>query len=81
MEIILIIFFGAVVGWIAGIITKSVHRSIAEDVVLGIIGAFIVGYVMRLFGQSGITGLNFYSLIIAIIGAVVVIGLARIIRK
>ena len=80
MNIIIWIILGAVAGWIAGMIMKSSH-GIIEDIILGIIGAFVGGFIFNIFGQSGVTGLNIYSLIVAIVGAVVLIFLGRMIHK
>ena len=80
MEFIFWIILGAVAGWIAGMIMKSSHGLIV-DIILGIIGGFVGGLVMNFFGQSGVTGFNFYSLIVAVIGAVVLIVLGRVLFK
>lgn len=80
MNILLWIILGAVAGWIASIIMKSAH-GLLEDIILGIIGAFLGGFIMNLIGQTGITGFNLYSLIVAVIGAVVLILLGRLIHK
>jgi uncharacterized membrane protein YeaQ/YmgE (transglycosylase-associated protein family) len=80
MNIILWIILGAVAGWIADIIMESAH-GMFEDIILGIIGAFVGGFILNFFGQSGVTGFNIYSLIVAVIGAVVLIFLGRLIHK
>lgn len=80
MDIILWIILGALAGWIAGLIMKSSH-GILEDIILGIIGAFVGGFVMDFFGQVGITGFNIYSLIVAVIGAIILIMLGRLFHK
>lgn len=77
MGIVLWIIFGAVVGWIASALMKS-PNGILSDIILGIIGAVIGGFIMNLLGASGVTGFNLYSLIIAIVGSVIVIWLGRI---
>ena len=51
------------------------------DIVLGIIGAVVGGFLMELVGQSGVTGFNLYSLIVAVIGAVIVIYIGRMFRN
>jgi uncharacterized membrane protein YeaQ/YmgE (transglycosylase-associated protein family) len=51
------------------------------DIVLGIIGAFVGGFLFRMFGGSGVTGLNIYSLIVAVIGAVVVLVVYHALRR
>lgn len=80
MNILLWIILGAAAGWIADVVMASSH-GLLEDIVLGIIGAFVGGYVLNFFGQSGVTGFNFYSLVVAIIGAVVLIFLGRLVHK
>lgn len=80
MNILLWIVLGAVAGWIAGLIMKSTHGML-EDILLGIIGAVVGGWIMNFFGQSGVTGFNIYSLIVAVIGAVVLIFLGRLLHK
>ena len=51
------------------------------DIVLGIVGAMVGGFLMNFFGQSGVTGFNIYSLVVAVVGAVVVIYVARMFRR
>lgn len=78
MEIILEIILGAIAGWIASAITKS-SAGVWMDIVLGILGAIVGGFIMSFFGQPGVTGLNLYSLVVAVIGAVVLIWLGRLV--
>jgi uncharacterized membrane protein YeaQ/YmgE (transglycosylase-associated protein family) len=80
MEILLWIVLGAVAGWIAGMVMGS-SRGVIGDIILGIIGAFIGGFIMRSLGESGVTGFNIYSLVVATIGAIVLIFLGRLLRK
>ncbi len=80
MNIILWIVLGAIAGWLANLLMAS-ERGIIEDIVLGIVGSFVGGFIMNFFGQPGVTGLNAYSIIVAVIGAVAVIFVGRAIRK
>lgn len=80
MDIILWIVLGAVAGWIAGMIMSS-DRGVIEDIVLGIIGAFVGGFIFNSLGQPGVTGFNIYSLVVAVIGAVVLIFIGRAIHR
>lgn len=80
MNILLWLVFGAIVGWIADIIMKSDHGLI-EDIILGIIGAFVGGFIMNMFGQSGVYGFNLYSMMVAVVGAIVLIFLGRLLHK
>ena len=80
MNIILWIILGAAAGWIADMIMTSDHGML-EDIILGVIGAFVGGFIMNFFGQQGVTGFNIYSFVVAVIGAVVLIFLGRLIHK
>lgn len=77
MDIALWIIFGAIAGWVADLIMKSDH-GVIEDIILGIVGALIGGFIMNSIGQPGVTGFNIYSLVVSVIGAVVLIFLGRI---
>ena len=74
--------FWALAGWIASIIMKTdASRGTVKDIVMGIIGAIVGGFLMDLGGQSGVTGFNLYSLGVAIAGAVIVIYVGRLMRS
>ncbi len=82
MGIILWIIFGALAGWLASAIMKTdSNQGTMMDIVMGVVGAVVGGFIMNFFGQSGVTGFNLYSLIVAVLGAVVVIYLGRMLRK
>ncbi len=70
------IILGAVAGIIASMVMRSAH-GILMDIVLGIVGALVGGFIMNLFGQPGVTGLDIYSLVVSTIGAIVVIAIGR----
>lgn len=70
------IVLGAIAGFLASYIMKS-STGILMDIILGIVGALVGGMIFNLFGQSGVTGFNLWSIFVSVIGAVVVIGLAR----
>jgi uncharacterized membrane protein YeaQ/YmgE (transglycosylase-associated protein family) len=80
MGIILWIIFGALAGWIASAIMKS-NDGVLMDIVIGIVGAILGGWIMSFFGQGGVSGFNLYSLLVAILGAVVLIWIVRAIRR
>lgn len=78
MNIILWVVFGAIAGWITSkIMHTDASQGFIADVVVGIVGAFIGGMIMSFFGQPGVTGFNLYSLIVAILGAVVAVAVYR----
>jgi len=75
------IILGAVAGWLASVVMRS-SLGLVADIVVGIIGAFIGGFVLNLFGVNpGVTGLNIASLVTAFIGAVILLGLLRMMRR
>jgi len=80
--VILWVIFGALVGWIASLIMKTdAQQGALMNIVLGVIGAFVGGWLFQAFGVQGVTGFNIYSLIVATIGAIVVIGIARYVLR
>lgn len=82
MGIILWIILGGLAGWVASVIMKTDYsQGTVMDIVLGIVGAVVGGFLMGLIGQSGVNGFNLYSFIVAVIGAIVVIYLGRMLRR
>ncbi len=82
MNIILWIILGALAGWIASILMKSnASQGMLTDIVLGILGAVAGGFVMNFFGQPGVTGFNIYSLLVAVVGAVILLLLGRLLMR
>lgn len=80
MGIILWIVFGALVGWVASIVMKS-GGGLVWDIVVGIVGAVIGGFIMSLLGEGGVGGFNLYSFIVALLGACVLIIIMRAVRR
>ncbi len=81
MDMLLWLLLGLIAGWLASIIMKTDSRQGSlTDIILGIIGAFVGGFLMNFFGQTGVTGFNVYSIIVATLGAVVLIWLGRMLR-
>ena len=75
MSIIGWILLGLIAGFIGSKIVNSEGQGLWLDIVLGIVGAVVGGFLFSIFGATGITGFNIYSLIVAIIGSVVVLWL------
>jgi len=80
MNILVFIILGALAGWLADMIMKGNHGTM-EDIVLGIVGSFIGGFIFNAIGQPGVSGLNIYSIFVATIGAIVVIYLGRLLHR
>ncbi len=75
MSIIGWLILGLVAGFVASKLVNKQGDGLILDVALGIVGAFAGGLVFSLFGASGVTGFNLYSMLVAIVGAVVVLVL------
>ncbi len=73
MGVIAWIVLGLIAGFIGSKIVNKSGQGLLIDIVLGIVGAVVGGYIFTLFGAAGVTGLNIYSLIVAVVGAVVVL--------
>lgn len=81
MSIIGWIVLGLIAGFIASKIVNSQGSGIVLDIVLGIVGAFVGGWLLQRFGEAGITGFNLYSMIVAVVGAVIVLVVYHAIRR
>jgi uncharacterized membrane protein YeaQ/YmgE (transglycosylase-associated protein family) len=80
MGLLLWIVFGAIAGWIASLLMKS-EGGLLWDIVVGIVGAVVGGFVMSLLGQGGVGGFNLYSFLVAILGACIFIAVLRAVRR
>jgi uncharacterized membrane protein YeaQ/YmgE (transglycosylase-associated protein family) len=75
MGILAWIVLGLIAGFIASKIVNHTGSGILMDIVLGVVGALAGGFVFSLFGAVGVTGFNIYSMLVAVVGAVVVLWL------
>jgi uncharacterized membrane protein YeaQ/YmgE (transglycosylase-associated protein family) len=75
MGIIAWIVLGLIAGFIASKIYEGTGQGLLLDIVLGIVGAVVGGYLFTAFGVTGVTGFNIWSMIVATIGAVIVLWL------
>ena len=73
MSIIGWIVLGLVAGFIASKIVNKQGEGFLLDVLLGVVGAVVGGYLFSLFGAQGVSGVNIYSMFVAVIGAVIVL--------
>lgn len=77
------LIMGAIAGWLASIVMKT-NRSqgLLLDIIVGIVGAYIGGFVLRLVGVgTQATGLNLPSILVAFVGAVILLGVLRLISR
>lgn len=82
MGIILWLIFGALAGWIASKIMKTdAEQGAVANIVVGILGAFIGGFIFNILGGESVSGFNVYSLFVAIIGSVILLAVVKAVRK
>jgi uncharacterized membrane protein YeaQ/YmgE (transglycosylase-associated protein family) len=72
---------GGLAGWIASMIMKTdASQGIILNIIVGIIGASLGGWLFGFFGGAGVTGFNLYSLGVSVVGAVILIWLVQMVR-
>jgi uncharacterized membrane protein YeaQ/YmgE (transglycosylase-associated protein family) len=71
MSIIAWIVLGLIAGFIASKLVNNAGEGMLMDIVLGIVGSVVGGWLFHAFGMPGVTGLNIYSLVVAVVGAAV----------
>jgi uncharacterized membrane protein YeaQ/YmgE (transglycosylase-associated protein family) len=82
MEFLIWIIFGGIVGWIASLIMGTdAQQGIVLNIIVGIGGAVLGGWIMNFFGERAVSGFNLYSMVVAVIGAIVLIAIVRALRN
>jgi uncharacterized membrane protein YeaQ/YmgE (transglycosylase-associated protein family) len=81
MSIIGWIVLGLIAGFIASKIVNKEGSGFILDIVLGVVGALVGGWLFGVIGHAGVTGFNLYSMFVAVIGAVVVLIVYHAIRR
>jgi uncharacterized membrane protein YeaQ/YmgE (transglycosylase-associated protein family) len=80
MSILAWIVLGLIAGFIGSKLVNKTGEGVVLDIILGIVGAVVGGYVFSMFGAHGVTGVNLYSMLVAVIGAVIVLVVYHAIR-
>ena len=81
MSILAWIVVGGLAGWIASkIMHTDESQGIIANIVVGIVGALLGGFVLSLMGGDGVTGFNLYSLLVAVVGACILLWIVRLLR-
>ncbi len=73
------IVVGAIAGWLASMVMNT-HLGLIGNIVVGIVGAFLGGFLFRAIGENGATGFNVWSIFVSFVGAVVLLGVIRFLR-
>jgi uncharacterized membrane protein YeaQ/YmgE (transglycosylase-associated protein family) len=79
MSILGWIVLGLIAGWIAGVLVKGSDYGVLGDIILGILGAIVGGWITSTLMGVDVTGFNLESLLVAVLGAIVVIFIARLV--
>ena len=79
MGIISWLVVGLIAGWLAGMVMKGGGYGVVGDIVLGIIGALVGGFLASTFLKVDITGINLVSIVIAALGALIVVFVSRLV--
>ncbi len=76
------IVFGALAGWVASsIMGRNSSMGLVANIIVGILGAFIGGYVMNYLGGNGITGFNLPSFLVALLGSVILLAVINLFSR
>lgn len=76
------IIIGGLAGWVASkFMGTDAEQGVLANIIVGVIGAFLGGFVMNLVGGQGITGFNIWSFLVALLGAVILLWIIRLLRK
>jgi uncharacterized membrane protein YeaQ/YmgE (transglycosylase-associated protein family) len=81
MSILAWIVLGLLAGFIGSKLVNKTGEGVVLDIVLGIVGAVVGGYLFNMMGSAGVTGLNIYSLFVAVVGAVLVLVAYHAVRR
>jgi uncharacterized membrane protein YeaQ/YmgE (transglycosylase-associated protein family) len=81
MSILAWLVLGLVAGFIGSKIVNRTGEGLVLDIVLGIVGALVGGYLFSMFGAAGVTGFNIYSLFVAVVGAVLLLIAFHAVRR
>jgi uncharacterized membrane protein YeaQ/YmgE (transglycosylase-associated protein family) len=73
MTIFAWILLGLVAGFIASFLVNKSGEGLIGDLVLGLVGAVVGGWIMHMFGDAGVTGFDLRSVLVSVVGAVVVL--------
>ena len=75
------IVLGLIAGFIGSKLVNNRGEGIFLDIILGVVGAVAGGWIFNMFGASGVSGLNLYSLLVAVVGAVLVLVLYHAVSR
>ncbi len=75
------IVLGLVAGWVASLIMKTDgSQGLLKNILMGVLGAVVGGWLLGFLGMEGVTGLDLYSIGVAVLGAAVLIWVGRLLK-
>jgi uncharacterized membrane protein YeaQ/YmgE (transglycosylase-associated protein family) len=81
MSLVAWLVVGLIAGWLAGLVAKGSGYGLIGDVIIGVVGALLGGFLTgRAFGIDYVTGLNITTIVVAFVGALILIFLLRLLR-
>jgi uncharacterized membrane protein YeaQ/YmgE (transglycosylase-associated protein family) len=81
MSLLSWILLGLVSGFVASKVVNHRGEGVVRDIALGVVGAFVGGFLFTTIGATGVTGLNLWSMFVAVVGAVVTLTAYHAIRR
>jgi uncharacterized membrane protein YeaQ/YmgE (transglycosylase-associated protein family) len=81
LSILAWIILGLLAGFIGSKIVNKSGEGMLMDIVLGVVGALLGGWLFNMFGATGVTGLNLYSLLVAVVGSVLFLVVYHALRR
>jgi len=82
MNILAWIVLGGLAGWIASLFMgTNESQGLFLNIAVGIVGALLGGAIFNFFGEAGVTGFNFYSLLVAVVGSALFIWIVKLVRS
>ena len=75
------IVLGAIAGWIGSLIVNRTGEGLFRDIILGIVGGLVGGWIFQAVGSTGVTGFNAWSLLVAVIGSIIVLTVYHAIAR
>jgi len=81
MTLLAWIGLGLIAGFIGSKIVNRTGEGVLLDILLGVVGAVIGGWLFSMFGHAGVTGLNLYSILVAVVGSIVFLAIYHAVRR
>ena len=80
MSLISWMVLGLIAGFLASMVMNKRGEGVVLDIVLGMVGAVVGGWIFRAVGVAGVTGVNLWSILVSVIGAVIVLGIFHAVK-